>query len=376
MLIKNSKILFISNTSHLGGAESSLLDVVSILVSSFQAIVALPENGVLAQKLKKMAPLYFVKLIRFKRNGIFGITAQLWQLFRGVIGIFRIVINEKVACIYANTTQAYLYAVPVKLLTGRPIIWHLRDNLPGKKLTWFLSFFADKIICISDQLLQQIPHKNKAYVVYNGIDTKIWCKPNLPEGGLRTEFGLDRKKLIIAHIAQLIPWKRHELFVEVAHYIRNQDLDVHFFIIGSDVFNGFASYKDELVKKIKSLDLTYHLTMMDHRENILSQLADVDILVHLADQEPFGRILVEAMALEIPVVAMNSGGPAEIVIDGQSGFLMDNCEPRYIAEKICYLLNRPSLREKFGKEGRRTVEDKFNLKSLEKIRSIIFSLND
>ncbi|RNL53953.1 glycosyltransferase family 4 protein [Pedobacter jejuensis] len=376
MLTKDSKILFISNTAHLGGAESSLLDVVSILTGSFQAIVALPGNGRLAQKLQMMAALYFVKLIRFKRNGAFGLAPQLWQLFKGVIRISRIVVSEKVGCIYANTTQAYLYALPVKLITGRPLIWHLRDNLPGARLTWLLSFFADKIICVSDHLLQQLPHKDKAYLVYNGIDTRNWRRPVRSEGGLRTELGLDRKKLIIAHIGQLIPWKRHELFIEVASKILNHNSNVHCVIIGSDLFNDSTSYKALLVKKIKSLDLTNHLTMMNHRENILCKLADVDVLVHLAEQEPFGRILVEAMSLEIPIVAMNSGGPAEVVIEGQSGFLMDNSKPQDIAKKICLLLNSPSLREKFGKEARRLVEDKFNLNSLEKIRDIIFSLND
>ncbi len=118
-----------------------------------------------------------------------------------------------------------------------------------------------------------------------------------------------------------------------------------------------------------------HFTLTGFRENVIDYVRRLDVLVHLAHDEPFGRVLIEAMALEKPVVAIRGGGAPEIINDGRTGFLVDRGDLPGFAARLVTLLKDQRLRTRFGKNGRRDVLERFSVREhVKKIEEIIDTL--
>ena len=99
-------------------------------------------------------------------------------------------------------------------------------------------------------------------------------------------------------------------------------------MVGDDVFGRDATYKAKLLNKIKASGINGKITFLGWQANVETLWSQIDCLVHTAKNEPFGRVIIEAMAHRVPVIAANSGGPAEIIQDGVTGLLVkpDNVE--------------------------------------------------
>ena len=142
-------------------------------------------------------------------------------------------------------------------------------------------------------------------------------------------------------IANLVPWKRHDLFIEAAVLLRDfRDAlgrPISLVIAGSDLFNEHADYVSSLKKRIGDTDLTDHFVWLEGR-SAAEILPTLDLLVHPTAEEPFGRVICEAMAAGVPVVACDSAGPGSILSDGKTGFLFPkqvvSGERKEVSEKL------------------------------------------
>lgn len=369
-----SKILIINTSSKISGAEKSLQDVLNILKKSNKIWVALPKKEGLYEELNQLFEVKVFNLFRLKKpTNIFYNLLFIFQLFNTSYQIAKFARQKKVDIIYANANHSNIYAILAKLFSGKKIVWHMRDNLNNKLLSTIMGFFSDKIICISEHLSKQIPFSKKNKVIYNGIDTKEWTQ-DFATTNIKKELSLEPESILIAQVGQLIPWKNHYLLIDVAKTLISKNPNIFFIILGEDTFNAFPKYNKELMDRIKNEGLEKFIFFMGYKEDIKEYLSEIDILVHLAEGEPFGRVLIEAMALEKPIVAMKNGGPAEIVANNFSGFLLEKPEPEEIAEKILQLSQNPDLRRQFGQNGRQIVEQKFSIQNLYKIQEVISSL--
>jgi glycosyltransferase involved in cell wall biosynthesis len=192
-----------------------------------------------------------------------------------------------------------------------------------------------------------------------------------PGTDFRINAGISSETKIIAQIGQLIPWKKHMDFILSAEKVLSKFTNVKFFIVGSDIFGEFKTYREELQQLIRNRNLESSFHFIDQVVDISSVLNCIDILFHPAIDEPFGRIIIEAMFLQKPVLAANSCGPKEIIIDGQTGFLFRPADLDHMAERMLYLLENPQLCNELGLAGKKRVEDHFDnrhqVKLLEKI---------
>ncbi len=371
------KILLISNSAAISGAERSLLDLVAVLRRVHELTVVLPEMGDLYHLLNGHVEIRVVKMVRIAlRSNLPDLVRQAWQLMKGAGLLAGIAREEKFDLIYANNVQAHLYSLLIKFLSGKPIIWHVRDNIRSKRLAGALSANTDLILAISRHIKHQFPAKRRVYLVYNGLDTTAWqpaTAGTLP--GMKERLNITGEKLLIAHVGQLVPWKRHELFIGMAAAIRREQPNVHFLLIGQDHFNQHAGYVQSLREMIITGGLTSCFSMIPYQPSFQHSLRDIDILVHLAGGEPFGRVVMEAMASGIPIVAFASGGPAELVIDGQNGFLLPSGHLEQVAKKVQLLIDHPEIRAAFGANGRSHIEKHFSVGNLTVILDLIEQIN-
>jgi glycosyltransferase involved in cell wall biosynthesis len=133
------------------------------------------------------------------------------------------------------------------------------------------------------------------------------------------------------------------------------DRDVIGLIVGAPLF-GEDKYESEVRDRIDALGLSGRLRMLGFREDVPEILRQVDCLVHASIlPEPFGQVVLEGMAHGLPVIAADAGGPAELVIDGQTGLLTAPGDIGALSDAMRRLADDSVLRQRLGASARKAV---------------------
>ncbi len=149
--------------------------------------------------------------------------------------------------------------------------------------------------------------------------------------------------------------------------MREDGLDAHLLLIGSAKFVASATRFDNdayvagLHAQVADAGLQERVSFLGEREDVPALVRALDVLLLPSEEEPFGRALMEAMALGVPVLATDVGGPAEIVEDGREGYLLPPHEPAAWAQAIRRLAASPERAAEMGLAGRRRVEGEFTI---------------
>lgn len=364
--MKNKATVFLLHhvSSSCGGAERSFIYLVNCICSiQHHVIVILPDiKGSLASRLNAKCVLMQLPLLRFRRTCN---PFQLLFFFANLIvcQLWLIVLMKKYRAdiVHSNTTNAHLYAAMPSKILGIKSVWHIRDAFPSLLVSKLLAYCSDKIFCVS---LKIIPpgwvNNKKVIIVPNALDTS--------EYSLITQdpkICSIRKKecFVIAQIGQLIPWKNHKLTIAVAEQLLHFDKNFEFLIIGSDMFNAYPWYESQLLQLIEERGLSAHVRLIPYENNLHIVYPEIDILFHPALNEPFGRVILEAMSYAKPVVVVNHSGPSEIVVNNETGFLVDDGNLDEITARILVLLENNELRTKMGLAGRRRVVENYNIET-------------
>lgn len=157
-------------------------------------------------------------------------------------------------------------------------------------------------------------------VLHNAIDLKRFSlsgDKSKPEG-----------KLKLVSVGSLVPRKAQDFLIDVAHILKNKGVGFELNILGE------GELRASLERKIMDLSLKNEVVlrgMVDHPESFLK---NAHIYVHSATNEPFGLVLIEAMAAGLPVVSTFGGGNRDIIIDGKNGFMIYQRDPELFAEKL------------------------------------------
>ncbi len=288
--------------------------------------------------------------------------------------IARYVRRQKIDILYANSIQAQVYCIFIKIFSGKKSVWHVRDRNPGRLLSFCCALASTRIICISQFIYRQTPgDAQKKKLIYNGLDTDAWAPAHQPRAAPETAAG--NAVLLVGQVGQLIPWKRHIDLVMAAQQVTEKYKNVRFLVIGEDITHENTAYVAELKKKITEKGLDAWFSFSGFRHDIKECMDQLDILVHCAEDEPLGRVILEGMALEKPVLAWRSGGCAEIITDGVDGMLATPTNTNELSERLLRLLAEPLLRTTLGKNARKTIEERFSLAaSILQWESVIDSL--
>ena len=211
--------------------------------------------------------------------------------------------------------------------------------------------------------------KKKFLVIYRGINIDYFDPSttlDTDEDQLRLSWNLTREKKIILMPGRLTPWKGQEVFIEALNLV-NKELGYESFYA---VILGSNQGRDIYTKKIKRLTeqhrLTRQLRFIDHCSNMPLAYKISDIIVSASiEPEAFGRVAVEAQAMEKLIIASNIGGSNETINDIKTGFLFESENPEDLKKKIIVALNLDeSILKSMGNEGRKNVIKKFNVEKM------------
>lgn len=347
------RILWINDFEKISGAEKIMLTHIRYLNKKHSIGCIVPGKGELTKEIKKInnnIQLYEIGINKFNINipkikkhpikSIFMIK-MISKLYKSAINDF----NPDV--IVLNNYNITIFLFLIKNFNCKIVVY--LQNHPYRKF-WKILFNIlfynkkiDGVIYISKFVRDSWGFKKNKYnkIIYNGITVPKFTRNSFKN--------YDKTKLTFALIGQIAEWKGHEYYIKAIDIVVNKlnDSISKFYIIGRslDENSVFASKLDRLVNKFR---LNERLIFLNHIKNIFDLYKNIDVVVNLSIQEPFGLTVLEGMYFGKIVIATKNGGPSEIIEDGKSGFLVNPRDEYQIAQKMLEIISiLKNDREKF-----------------------------
>lgn len=359
-------ILFVDHASGLGGAEHSLLLLLKHLrLRAWNINLACPAGRLADQAGALGVPIHILSLPRLRRSLRF---ASDW--IKGAQAIARLARQVEANLLVANTVRAAVYCALPARMYSIPFFWHMRDfwlSETKPRHIWFdmlgktlLSRASVCIIANSKATARHLPDGSKVEVVYNGIEAGDY-EPRAPATLFRQHYQIPLQVPLVGMAARLRPWKGQERFLQMAAQVLNEGSQAHFLLIGGDPFGDVGRFEHHLNEFARDQGLSEHVTFTGHLEDIRPALSALDVFVHPGNPEPFGRVIIEAMASGKPVVAFSHGAAPEIVEHGRTGILVKPGSQAELVKGTITLLKDPAKGQVMGAYGRKRVQSHFSI---------------
>jgi glycosyltransferase involved in cell wall biosynthesis len=261
-----------------------------------------------------------------------------------------------------NILGSQLAGILAAKLLRVPCVAHLRDFEEIHPVTRFYARLIDHHIAISSAIRQNLLDlgvpAEKISIVHDAIDPTVFASGESKD--FHGEFGLAAGTPIFGIFGRIVPWKGIIEFVQAARVVCDGVPNAVAFIVGH-VSDGDQHYLRKVRQLVKELGLEDRVIFTGYRSDVPYLMNCMDVVVHASVRpEPFGMVIIEGMLMGKPVVATKAGGPLDIVLDGETGFLVEPADPPALAEKIMLLLSRPDLRESMGSKGRARIVEHFS----------------
>ncbi|HEY4428657.1 MAG TPA: glycosyltransferase family 4 protein [Solirubrobacteraceae bacterium] len=368
-------VLYVNHTGVVSGGERSLLSLVAALPPEVAALVASP-HGDLQEALDRLgvATTAITGTAGSLRLHPLHTPQALAELSRASLQVSRAARRHHADVVHANSIRAGIVAALARVSPAAKVV-HVRDCLPPGPLSTatmrLIAATATTVLANSRYTAASVralaPHA-RTEVVYNAVDLARWDPQRIDRAAARGALGeAGRRRVLLGVVAQLSPWKGQDTAIEALSLLRDAGVDAHLLLIGSAKFVARATrfdneaYVTGLRRLVATAGLEDRVSWLGEREDVPQLMRALDVLLLPSWEEPFGRALVEAMALGVPVVSTNVGGPNEIVQHGREGLLVAPRQPAAWAEAIQRIADSPSLASEMGSAGRLTAQARFSV---------------
>jgi glycosyltransferase involved in cell wall biosynthesis len=368
-MCSDKRVMYVHSGADMYGASRSLLRLIlGVRREGWDVDVVLPFSGPLQDELQRIG--VFVTVLPtlamldrkvFRSVRILGLCLRIPISTVSLIWLIR---RRNIAIVHTNTATIISTGLAARL-AGAKHVWHVRESFLEFGFAWkvyarYLLWAADRIPCVSRAIADQFPADPRVVVVNDGLPLEEF--PEVSESrckAIRQQYGLGSARLV--GVIGRIKFKRkgQELFVRAAAMLKGRVDNVKYVVVGSP-FPGNEEHEDDLRRLIAQLELQDEVVLTGDIADIKAAFAVLDILVlpsRLA--EPFGGVVLEAMASRVPVIGTRLGGTVEQIEHGVSGILVDPDDPHDLADQIESLLTDDSLRTRIGQAGRQRLEEKF-----------------
>ncbi len=328
-----------------GGSDRGLAVAVAALgAAGWECHVVLPAPSPMAdQFLAAGAHLHVVPMRRITRSGsVRWWTAYVlgWPL--AVVRLVRLARRIGVDVVYTNSLHSW-YGWAVARLCRRPHVWHAREIVIQSRsalaLERFLTrHFADAVVAMSSAIASQL-HPRRLTVIYETPDIADFTPERA--GNFRSRVGIPDDVPVVGVVGRVDTWKGFDVMLDAVPVIHRARADARAVLVGPAV-RGKESYAADLAERARAVDGVWWL---GPRQDVSELMADLDVFVlPSTEPEPFGLVLVEALACGVPVVATAAGGPLEILQDlpPSAARLVPPRDPRTLAGAVVELLPEAS----------------------------------
>lgn len=378
---KPLRVAYIDHTARMGGGEIALLNLVGALDrSEVEPVVLLFSEGPLADALRAgkiethIVPLP-AEVLDARKNSLGA--RSLLKIGAGVAALRharRVAARLRalhVDLVHTNSLKADIIGGIAGRLARRPVIWHVRDRIAE-------DYLPRSVVAIFRRLAALIPHfiiansratldtlalagTRHAAVVPSGVRPFAQIVHDGTPPGEEDTAGRSAGPPVVGIVGRISPWKGQHIFLQAAAVVHGKHPEVRFKIVGTPLF-GEEAYEQELRTLSQSLGLDEVVEFAGFTHDVPGAMRSFTIMVHASTSgEPFGQVVIEAMAAGKPVVATNGGGIPEIVQEGQTGYLVPMSDAPAMAAAIDRLLADPAPAQAMGHRGRLRVLDHFTI---------------
>jgi glycosyltransferase involved in cell wall biosynthesis len=354
------RVLYLHHVEQLAGAETSLRLLLRHLDRArVTPIFGGPDAGPFPERLVQdgieICPLHFARVRSIPR--LLGTVSRLRALLKG----------RAIHLVHANGPQTNVPAGMAGRLSGVPVIWHARNLLYGRMtdIDRHLSFLANRIVCNSDAIRERFrrsPAWDKSVTIPTGVDTREFS-PALPREPFRRIVGVGPTEPLVGIVGRIGLGKGHDIFVEAAVRLLQESCPARFIIVGDTLAPEDGQRVDALRRRVRSAGFQDRILFTGFRTDIPSVMRGLDILVLASEAEPFGRVLLEAMASGTAIVATDSGGTPEMVRNEREGLLVPPRDCTALTAAIRRLASDPALRAALGRAGVARARDRYSIDS-------------
>ncbi|WP_297338036.1 glycosyltransferase family 4 protein [Algoriphagus sp.] len=372
------KILALHSGADLYGSSRIFLQTLAVFRSQKMEIhVVLPHPGPLVEMLAELGVNVHIQNLGILRRKYFTPWGMFNRLKKSLLAyrfLTRLHQTHQFRFVYSNTLAVTVGAFWAKR-NQMPHTWHIHEIIPGPKiLLRFLRNLLDQSsaepIAVSQAVAdhwQKYLKKSQIQVIHNGISYEAFLTA---QPTLKKELKLDENTVLIGMIGRINPGKGQLFFLQLAELLLSSHQNLHFICVG-DPYPGYEWILTELIKEIRNKKLEAKISYLGLRRDIPELMASMDIFV-LPSVLPdsFPTVILEAMASGKPIVATQSGGASELVLAGETGFLIPIGDIESGVNALKKLIVDENLRKRMGERGRNRVLAEFSLETFkEKIQN-------
>lgn len=383
------KIVFLSGSAHMGGAERSLLDLAASIrrrYPSWQLIAILPASGDLQKEaeavgLETDVVAYPEELARVgeddRSTGGLSRARVAARAIGALPGAVRYALRLKEllgrhrpTIVHSNGMKMHLLGA-IATPRGVPLIWHIRDYVGSRRLTLQLLRLAQRRCTLAivnsksvgEDVRRHLRGIVQVEVVHNAIDLQHYA----PSGGvadLDRLAGLEPSGAVkVVFVASFAHWKGHEVFLRALAELRGEAPLVRGYVVGGPIYEPVGSQvsPDALRHLANQLGIEGRVGFTGHARDTAAIMRAADIVVHASTSpEPFGRVIAEAMGCSRPVIMSRAGGAVELVEEGETALGHRPGNWQELAAAIDMLSSDRVRRERMGAAGRQRAEVMFD----------------
>lgn len=220
--------------------------------------------------------------------------------------------------------------------------------------------WTDHFISVADDMSNEyiragIAPPDKFTTIYSGFDVEPFLHPGDARTRIRAELGIRDNEIIVGKIGRLFHLKGHEFIIRAAGDIIRANPQIRFLFVGDGILR--EQYENEIARQ----GLTNHFlfTGLVPPTRIPELMAAMDIVVHTSQWEGLARVLPQGLLSGLPVISFDVGGAREVVLNGQTGFLVAQEPATELINAVLTLAANPEMRVRFGEKGRELCRDRF-----------------
>ncbi|MEQ8757643.1 MAG: glycosyltransferase [Coleofasciculus sp. G1-WW12-02] len=366
------KILFLDQSGKLGGAELCLTDLAKPYRN--HCLVGLFADGTFRELLEQqqipVQVLTTEPILVKKDSGILQSLGSMSSLVPLIIKVTQIARDYEL--IYANTQKALVIGAFVSLFSHRPLVYHLHDilssdhfSVTNRRIAVTLANRFASLVLTNSQATQAAfiaggGRSELTQVVYNGFEPKQYKTRATDSHQIRQQLGLDGQ-FIVGHFSRLSPWKGQHILLEA---LAQCPPEVSAILVGDALF-GEQKYVQHLHQQVTELKIKERVQFLGFRSDIVPLMKACDLIAHTSTApEPFGRVVVEAMLCERPIVAVAAGGVIELIEAEKTGWLFSPSDSQQLAQIITTCRNQPERAAIMAQQAQIQASQRFNLNTV------------
>lgn len=367
----------------IGGAQENTLFNVEDLAARYKDRVTLvtgpaegPEGDLFERARRNRVDLVLLpELVRPIR------PREDWATYRRLTRLFT---DERPDVVHTHSSKAGILGRAAAHRCGVPAIIHTMHGLPFHPYErwWRNALYrlaerysarrCDRIITVADAMIKQalaarVATREKFVTIPSGMEVEPFLAAGDQREGTRAELGFGRDDIVIGKVARLFEYKGHDDVIAAAATVVAAVPNARFLFVGG------GTWRERLEHKIAAagLETKFRFTGLVPPDRIPALLAATDMVVHASYREGLARVLPQALITGKPVVSYDVDGAREVVLPGDTGFLVSPGDVAGLARALIELARNSELRGRMGVAGRRKFTDLFRHERMtERIRAV------